>query len=68
MTSPKLSSLTQRISVPQSKAWAVTNRAHALDAAGKDIIHLGIGDPDMDTDEGIRDALLASLQRGQQCS
>jgi arginine:pyruvate transaminase len=43
----------------------VTNRANDLDAAGEDIIHLGIGDPDMDTDESIRDALKVSLQSGR---
>jgi len=43
----------------------VTNRANELDAAGEDIIHLGIGDPDMDTDESIRDALQLSLENGR---
>ena len=65
MKSPKLSSLTRRISVPEAGAWAVTNRARELDAAGKDIIHLGIGDPDMDTHESIREAATRSLRQGR---
>jgi arginine:pyruvate transaminase len=63
--SPELSSLTRRIAGPEAKAWAVTDRANALDESGEDIIHLGIGDPDMDTHETIRDALIESLQKGR---
>ena len=65
MTLPELSSLTGRISVPEAKAWAVANRATQLEANGKDIIHLDIGDPDMDTDEIIREAVVDSLNRGR---
>ncbi len=65
MKLPKLSPLTHRISVPQAQAWEVTNRAHDLDAAGEDIIHLGIGDPDMDTDDAVRKAVTTSLERGR---
>jgi len=65
MAGPELSSLTTRISVPEARAWAVANRATQLATEGRDIIHLDIGDPDMDTDEIIRSAVIDSLNRGR---
>jgi len=62
---PALSSLTQRIALPQAKAWEITNRAIAMDASGADIIHLGIGDPDMDTHPSVVNALHDSIKQGR---
>lgn len=65
MKSPQLSSLTRRIALPQAKAWEITNRALEMDAAGEDIIHLGIGDPDMDTHPSVVQALHNSIEQGR---
>ena len=65
MKPPVLSSLTQRIDLPQARAWEITYRAIAMDAAGEDIIHLGIGDPDMDTHPSVVAALHNSIEQGR---
>ena len=65
MKPPGLSSLTRRIALPQAKAWEITNRAIAMDAAGENVIHLGIGDPDMDTHPSVVEALHHSLEQGR---
>ncbi|MBV1904839.1 MAG: pyridoxal phosphate-dependent aminotransferase [Pseudomonadales bacterium] len=65
MKAPPLSSLPGRISVPQAKVWELTNRGIEMDAQGADIIHLGIGDPDMDTHHSIVAAATLSLNQGR---
>ena len=55
----KVSSAVARFAGPRSKAWDVTDRATALESAGKDIIHLGVGDPDFDTPAALRNAAVA---------
>ena len=65
MKPPGLSSLTRRIALPQAKAWEITNRAIAMDENGADIIHLGIGDPDMDTHPIVVQALTNSAEKGR---
>ena len=66
MSSNKLSSLTERISGPASKAWDVGDDASRRMAAGdNDIIHLGVGDPDLDTPEHIRKALHDAVEGGK---
>ena len=44
---------------------AVTTRAEELQAAGKDIIGLGAGEPDFDTPEHIKEAAIESLKKGE---
>ena len=61
----KTSKLIHEISGPSSKAWAVGDRAFNLMAEGKDIIHLGIGDPDFDTPKPIIEALEVALRDGK---
>jgi aspartate aminotransferase len=45
-------------------AFEVLARARALEAEGRTIIHLEIGEPDFDTPEHIRDAAKAALDAG----
>ena len=47
-----------------SPTLAVTARAAALKAAGKDIIGLGAGEPDFDTPTHIKAAAIEAIQRG----
>ncbi len=46
-------------------AFEVLARARALEAQGRSIIHLQIGEPDFDTPEHIRRAAQEALDRGQ---
>jgi aspartate/methionine/tyrosine aminotransferase len=46
-------------------AFEVLARAKALEAEGKNIIHLEIGEPDFDTPRFIVDAAIDSLKRGR---
>jgi aspartate/methionine/tyrosine aminotransferase len=45
-------------------AFEVLARARALEAAGRDIVHLEIGEPDFDTPARIRDAAKKALDDG----
>lgn len=45
-------------------AFQVLARAQALEAKGKDIVHLEIGEPDFDTPQNIRDAATEALNKG----
>lgn len=45
-------------------AFEVLNRARALEAQGKDIIHLEIGEPDFDTPPNIVDSGVTALRAG----
>ncbi|MDX1573923.1 MAG: pyridoxal phosphate-dependent aminotransferase [Methylophaga sp.] len=58
--------LSQRVqSIKPSPTLAITARAAALRAEGKDIIGLGAGEPDFDTPEHIKDAAVEALNKGQ---
>ncbi len=46
-------------------AFEVLARAKALEAQGKNIIHLEIGEPDFDTPRFVVDAAIESLRRGR---
>ena len=46
-------------------AFEVLAKAKALEAKGKDIVHLEIGEPDFDTVEPIVDAAVSALREGQ---
>ncbi len=59
----KLSTRVQ--SVKPSPTLAITARAAALRAEGKDVIGLGAGEPDFDTPEHIKEAAIAAIRAGQ---
>ena len=50
--------------VKPSPTLAITARAAALKAAGKDIIGLGAGEPDFDTPEHIKKAAIQAIDNG----
>ena len=50
--------------VKPSPTLAVTARAAALKAEGKDIIGLGAGEPDFDTPQHIKDAAIEAINKG----
>jgi arginine:pyruvate transaminase len=62
---PPFSALTHALGGRRSRAWDVTDRAAAMDREGRDIIHLGVGDPDFDTPQVIVDAAISSLRSGR---
>ena len=45
-------------------AFEVLARAKALEAQGRDIVHLEIGEPDFDTPQNIKDAAIKALRDG----
>jgi aspartate aminotransferase len=51
-------------SIKPSPTLAVTARAAAMRAAGKDIVGLGAGEPDFDTPEHIKQAAIKAIQDG----
>ncbi|HEB63308.1 MAG TPA: pyridoxal phosphate-dependent aminotransferase [Gammaproteobacteria bacterium] len=50
--------------IKPSPTLAVTARAAALKAAGKDIIALGVGEPDFDTPAHIKQAAVTAINQG----
>ncbi len=46
-------------------AFKVLAKAKALEAKGKDVVHLEIGEPDFDTPKNIRDATIKAINEGQ---
>ena len=65
MISQRFSPQWQRISAACTDVWALGDRANALMAQGRDVIHLGIGDPDMDVDPVIQMAVTAAIAAGR---
>jgi len=58
--------LSQRVqSIKPSPTLAITARAAALKAEGKDIIGLGAGEPDFDTPDHIKDAAIDAINQGK---
>ena len=51
--------------IKPSATIAVTDMARALKAAGRDIIGLGVGEPDFDTPDHIKQAAIAAIQAGK---
>jgi aspartate aminotransferase len=51
-------------SIKPSPTLAITARAAALKAAGKDIVGLGVGEPDFDTPQHIKDAAVKAIADG----
>ena len=59
-------SLSHRVlSIKPSPTLAITAQAKALQAAGKDIIGLGAGEPDFDTPVHIKQAAIEAINAGQ---
>ena len=58
----KLAKRMQRLGT--ETAFEVLVRARALEAAGKDIVHLEIGEPDFDTPQNVIDAGVSALKTG----
>jgi len=51
--------------IKPSATIAVTDKARALKAAGRDVIGLGAGEPDFDTPDNIKEAAIAAIRRGE---
>jgi len=51
--------------IKPSPTIAVTDKARALKAAGRDVIGLGAGEPDFDTPENIKQAAIKAIESGK---
>ncbi len=51
--------------IKPSATMAVTDKARALKAAGRDVIGLGAGEPDFDTPENIKEAAIRAIRDGR---
>ena len=51
--------------ISASLTIAMTSKARALKAAGRDIIGLSSGEPDFDTPRNVKDAAIAAIERGE---
>jgi aspartate aminotransferase len=51
--------------ISPSLTIAMTAKARALKAEGKDIISLSAGEPDFDTPRNVKDAAIAAIERGE---
>lgn len=60
-----MSVLASRLSrIKPSPTIAVTSKARELNAAGRDVIGLGAGEPDFDTPDHIKEAAIAAIRAG----
>ena len=65
ITPPQQRMLSQRaLHAAPSPTLAITAKANALKAQGKDVISFGAGEPDFDTPQNVKDAAVAALARG----
>src|SRR5579863_3239409 len=51
--------------ISPSQTIAITSKARALKAAGRDVIGLAAGEPDFDTPQNIKDAAIRAIQSGE---
>ncbi|NKE48406.1 pyridoxal phosphate-dependent aminotransferase [Roseomonas frigidaquae] len=51
--------------ISPSQTIAMTGKARALKAAGRDIISLSVGEPDFETPRNVKDAAIAAIERGE---
>jgi aspartate aminotransferase len=51
--------------IQPSPTIAASQKARDLIAAGRDVISLGVGEPDFDTPDNIKDAAIAAIRRGE---
>ena len=52
------------LNLGQEAAFGILARARELEAQGKHIIHMEIGEPDFDTPENIKEAAIESINKG----
>src|SRR5260370_34844879 len=65
VTTPTQLRLAKRMSrVGSETGFEVLAKARALEAKGKDIIHLEIGEPDFDTPANITEAGISAIRKG----
>src|ERR1700712_4584232 len=50
--------------ISPSQTIAISTKARALKAAGRDIISLSAGEPDFDTPQNVKDAAIAAIEAG----
>ena len=51
--------------IAPSQTIAISSKARALKAAGKNIISLSAGEPDFETPQNIKDAAIRAIQAGE---
>ena len=51
--------------IQPSATIAISNKAQAMQAEGKDVIGLAAGEPDFDTPDNIKDAAIAAIKSGK---
>src|SRR4051794_13203507 len=51
--------------IQPSATIAISNKAMALKAEGRDVIGLSAGEPDFDTPDNIKEAAIAAIRRGE---
>src|SRR5581483_8017823 len=51
--------------VKPSATIAVTDKARVLKAAGRNVIGLGVGEPDFDTPDNIKQAAIKAIESGK---
>ena len=51
--------------ISPSLTIAMTSKARALKAAGKDVIGLAAGEPDFDTPDNVKEAAISAIRRGE---
>ncbi len=51
--------------IKPSATIAVTDKARALKAAGRDVIGLGAGEPDLDTPDNVKEAAIKAIREGK---
>ena len=51
--------------IKPSATIAVTDKARALKAAGRDVIGLGAGEPDFDTPDNVKEAAIKAIRDGK---
>jgi len=65
ITPPQQRMLSQRaINAAPSPTLAITAKANALKAQGKDVVSFGAGEPDFDTPQNVKDAAITALAKG----
>src|SRR6187551_355894 len=65
MTEQKAPALSQRVQrIKPSPTLAISARAEELQAEGKAIINLSVGEPDFDTPEYIKEAAIKAIREG----
>ena len=51
--------------VSPSQTIAISSKARALRAAGRDVISLSAGEPDFDTPDNVKEAAIAAIRAGE---